>query len=75
MKIHSGLALLIRDNMKTQIIAFYNSHFPVDEKTFKDLRSLYTALHNGHIFWKETNDFDSKITITIQTDEDDEKEN
>jgi hypothetical protein len=59
--------------MTTKIEVWYNHHFPVDEKTFKDLRSLYTALHNGHIWYCETDSYDAKITITIETDEDDEK--
>ena len=44
-----------------------NSHFPIDGKfSFKD---LHKYLHEGFFFWKEDDEHDQKITITIEVDD------
>ena len=53
--------------MKVIIKCWMNHHFPLPEKfTFND---LYMYIVAGHFFWKETDQCDQKVTITIEVEE------
>jgi len=55
--------------MKYVIQAWKNHHFPWHEKEIKILNDLYKLIDQGRIWYKETDEMDEKITITIETED------
>lgn len=55
--------------MKVIIECWMNHHFPLSGTSIRLLNDLYDYIHRGWFNYKETNDFDQKVTITIEVEE------